>query len=101
MKDNEIGLYSKRHPACIDGGAGAALTNMIYDVTPVPRIVEPPIPQARGGPEARDIAANLIDSYQALWRQPFDGSSTPKSIDLPRSRQSHPRSIPLHNPIFQ
>ena len=37
MKDNEIGLYSKMHHACIDGGAGAALTNMIYDVTPVPR----------------------------------------------------------------
>ncbi len=52
MKDNEIGLYSKMHHACIDGGAGAALTNMIYDVTPVPRVVEPPIPQAKGGPEA-------------------------------------------------
>ena len=38
MKDNEIGLYSKMHHACIDGGAGAALTNMIYDVTPVPRV---------------------------------------------------------------
>ena len=32
MKDNEIGLYSKMHHACIDGGAGAALTSMIYDV---------------------------------------------------------------------
>ena len=42
MKDNEIGLYSKMHHACIDGGAGAALTNMIYDMTPVPREVEPP-----------------------------------------------------------
>src|SRR6267154_2101606 len=88
MKDNEIGLYSKMHHACIDGGAGAALTNMIYDVTPVPRIVEPPIPQAKGGPEPRDIAANLIDSYQALWRQPFDGSASPKTIDLPRSGKS-------------
>ena len=36
MKDNEIGLYSKMHHACIDGGAGAALTNMIYDMTPMP-----------------------------------------------------------------
>jgi len=39
MKDNEIGLYSKMHHACIDGGAGAALTNMIYDISPVPRNV--------------------------------------------------------------
>ena len=75
MKDNEIGLYSKMHHACIDGGAGAALTNMIYDVTPVPREVEPPTAQAKVAQEPRDIAANLIDSYQQLWRQPFDGSA--------------------------
>jgi hypothetical protein len=54
---------------------------MIYDVTPVPRVVEQPVPQAKGGNEPRDIAANLIDSYQQLWRQPFDGSSTPKTLD--------------------
>ena len=101
MKDNEIGLYSKMHHACIDGGAGAALTNMIYDVTPVPRVVEQPIPQAKGGNEPRDIAANLIDSYQQLWRQPFDGSSTPKTIDLPRSGKSDLGSILFDNAMFQ
>ena len=67
MKDNEIGLYSKMHHACIDGGAGAALTSMIYDMTPVPRKVEPPAARAKVGQEPRDIAANLINSYQALW----------------------------------
>ncbi|MGB6399141.1 MAG: wax ester/triacylglycerol synthase domain-containing protein, partial [Bradyrhizobium sp.] len=72
MKDNEIGLYSKMHHACIDGGAGAALTNMIYDVTPVPRDVGKPTARAKVGQEPRDIAANFIDSYQQLWRQPFD-----------------------------
>jgi WS/DGAT/MGAT family acyltransferase len=89
------------HHACIDGGAGAALTNMIYDITPVPREVEAPVPQAKGGNEARDIAANLIDSYQQLWRQPFDGSSTPKSIDLPRSGKSDLGSILFDNAMFQ
>ena len=74
MKDNEIGLYSKMHHACIDGGAGAALTNMIYDVTPIPRTIEPPAARAKVGQEPRDIAANLLDSYQQLWRQPFDAS---------------------------
>src|SRR6476620_4892071 len=101
MKDNEIGLYSKMHHACIDGGAGAALTNMIYDVTPIPRVVEQPVPQAKGGNEPRDIAANLIDSYQQLWRQPFDGSSTPKSLDLPRSGKSDLGSILFDNAMFQ
>ena len=100
MKDNEIGLYSKIHHACIDGGAGAALTNMIYDITPVPR--EVPKPAARPvAQEPRDIAANLIDSYQQLWRQPFDGTQTPKAIDLPRSGKSDLGSILFDNAMFQ
>ncbi|MBR1191537.1 wax ester/triacylglycerol synthase family O-acyltransferase [Bradyrhizobium sp. AUGA SZCCT0160] len=100
MKDNEIGLYSKMHHACIDGGAGAALTNMIYDLTPVPRQVEPPTAR-KVAQEPRDIAANLIDSYQQLWRQPFDSSSAPKSLELPRSGKSDLGSILFDNAMFQ
>ena len=100
MKDNEIGLYSKMHHACIDGGAGAALTNMIYDVTPVPRVVEKPIPQAKVGQEPRDIAANFIDSYRQLWTQPFDASAA-KSLELPRSGKSDLGSILFDNAMFQ
>src|SRR6195952_5720910 len=101
MKDNEIGLYSKMHHACIDGGAGAALTSMIYDVTPVPRTVEAPAARAKVEQEPRDIAANLIDSYQALWRQPFDGATATKGIELPRSGKSDLGSILFDNAMFQ
>jgi diacylglycerol O-acyltransferase len=100
MKDNEIGLYSKMHHACIDGGAGAALTSMIYDLTPVPRQVDPPAAR-KVAPEPRDIAANLIDSYQQLWRQPFEAGATPKSIELPRSGKSDIGSILFDNAMFQ
>jgi WS/DGAT/MGAT family acyltransferase len=100
MKDNEIGLYSKMHHACIDGGAGVALTNMIYDVTPVPRKIEPPTARAKTGQEPRDIAANLLDSYQQLWRQPFDASAA-KSLDLPRSGKNDLGSILFDNAMFQ
>jgi diacylglycerol O-acyltransferase len=99
MKDNEIGLYSKIHHACIDGGAGAALTNMIYDVTPVPRVVDPPVPTRN--PEPREVVADFIDSYQQLWRQPFDASSAAKGIDLPRSGKSDIGSILFDNAMFQ
>src|ERR1700731_2555903 len=101
MKNNEIGLYSKRHHACIDGGAGAALTNMIYDLTPVPRQVDPPAARAKVEPEPRDIAANLLDSYQQLWTQPFDAAAAAKSIDLPRSGKSDLGSILFDNAMFQ
>jgi diacylglycerol O-acyltransferase / wax synthase len=100
MKDNEIGLYSKMHHACIDGGAGAALTSMIYDVTPVPRAVEPPAAR-KVAQEPRDIAANLIDSYQQLWTQPFDASKASKSLELPRSGKSDLGSILFDNAMFQ
>src|SRR5947209_2922575 len=99
MKDNEIGLYSKIHHACIDGGAGAAMTNMIYDVTPIPRTVEPPVPTRN--PEPREVVADFIDSYQQLWRQPFDGSAKGKGIDLPRSGKSDIGSILFDNAMFQ
>jgi diacylglycerol O-acyltransferase / wax synthase len=101
MKDNEIGLYSKMHHACIDGGAGAALTNMIYDVTPIPRKVDPPAERPRVGQEPRDIAANLLDSYQQLWRRPFDASAAAKGIELPRSGKSDLGSILFDNAMFQ
>src|SRR5258707_827221 len=101
MKDNEIGLYSKMHHACIDGGAGAALTNMIYDLTPIPRKIEPPTARAKVGQEPRDIAANLVDSYQQLWTQPFDASAAAKSIELPRSGKSDLGSILFDNAMFQ
>jgi len=101
MKDNEIGLYSKMHHACIDGGAGAALTSMIYDVTPVPRKVEPPAAKAKVAQEPRDIAANFIDSYQQLWSQAFGSSTAAKGIDLPRSGKSDLGSILFDNAMFQ
>src|SRR5439155_1621523 len=66
MKDNEIGLYSKMHHACIDGGAGAALTNMIYDVTPVPRKIEPPTGRAKVGQEPRDSIASMVSPSTIL-----------------------------------
>src|SRR5437879_7852995 len=101
MKDNEIGLYSKMHHACIDGGAGAALTNMIYDVTPIPRKIEPPTGRAKVGQEPRDIAANLVDSYQQLWTKPFDAATAARGIDLPRSGKSDLGSILFDNAMFQ
>jgi diacylglycerol O-acyltransferase len=100
MKDNEIGLYSKMHHACIDGGAGAALTSMIYDISPIPRKVEPPAARTVAQ-EPRDIAANLIDSYQQLWTQPFDRAAAPKSLELPRSGKSDLGSILFDNAMFQ
>src|SRR3954464_9594110 len=101
MEDNEIGLYSKMHHACIDGGAGAALTSMIYDVTPIPREIEKPAVGAKAGKEGGAIAAEFLAPYQQLWRQPLDASTAAKGIDLPRSGKSDLGSILFDNAMFQ
>ncbi|MGY4496688.1 diacylglycerol O-acyltransferase [Bradyrhizobium sp. GM24.11] len=101
MKDNEVGLYSKMHHAAIDGGAGAALTNMIYDISPIPRKVEPPTGGSKPGQEPRDIAANLLDSYQQLFTQPLDASAAAKNLQLPRTGKSDIGSILFDNAMYQ
>jgi len=101
MKDNEVGLYSKMHHAAIDGGAGAALTNMIYDISPIPRQVEPPTGGSKPGQEPRDIAANLLDSYQQLFSQPLDASAAAKNLQLPRTGKSDIGSILFDNAMYQ
>ena len=101
MMDNEIGLYSKMHHACIDGGAGAALTGMIYDVSPVPREVPEPPTRRKDAPEPREMAANFLNSYQEMWRQGFEGAGFTKGIELPRSGKSDLGSVLFDNAMFQ
>lgn len=100
MENNEIGLYSKIHHACIDGGAGAALTNMIYDLSPVPRDVPKPAETISARREPRDIAAHFIDSYQQLWSQPLSTSSA-RDIALPRMGRGDLGSVLFDNAMFQ
>jgi diacylglycerol O-acyltransferase len=101
MQNNEIGLYSKMHHACIDGGAGAALTAIIYDSSPVPRKIEKPAAEAKAAREPREIAADFLDSYQQILRQPFDMSAGMKGLDLPRSGKSDLGSILFDNAMMQ
>src|SRR5712671_6563747 len=63
MQNNEVGLYSRMHHACIDGGAGAALTAIIYDSSPEPRTMTKPVVQVSTAKEPREIATDLLDSY--------------------------------------
>src|SRR5438132_10025075 len=93
MQNNEVGLYSRMHHACIDGGAGAALTAIIYDSSPEPRTMSKPVVQVSTAKEPREIATNLLDSYQQIWRQPFDASAGMRGIDLPRTGKNDLGSV--------
>ena len=42
MEDNRFALVSKTHHSMIDGIAGVDIASVLFDVTPVPRVVDPP-----------------------------------------------------------
>src|ERR1700683_964710 len=72
LKDGEIGLYSKVHHACIDGGAGAALTEIVYDLSPTPREVSKAGAAKSMKNDFREVASTFLESYVDLWRRPTD-----------------------------
>lgn len=51
LENGQVALYSKVHHAAVDGGAGMVITHALYDVTPVPREVEPPKPREAEKPK--------------------------------------------------
>ena len=101
LKDGEIGLYSKVHHACIDGGAGAALTEIVYDVSPTPREVSKAGAAKSAKNDFREVASTFLESYVELWRRPTDLGGLIKPIDLPRTGKSDLGSILFDNAMGQ
>lgn len=64
-------LYSKVHHAAVDGGAGMAITQALYDVTETPRDVPPPEPKepVRKPTQAERAILNINDMVSNLARQ--------------------------------
>ena len=91
LHDNLVGLYSKVHHSLIDGGAGVALTKIIYDVT-----ADPPPRAAAAEVETTDAdderfgglraAGAALESYARLWTRPL--GSRPETFSLPRTGKS-------------
>jgi diacylglycerol O-acyltransferase len=49
LQNGQVGYYNKVHHAGIDGKAGTELANVLYDLTPEPRVFEPPVRRQTGG----------------------------------------------------
>ena len=95
LKDGEIGLYSKVHHACIDGGAGAALTEIVYDVSPTPREV----PKAGASKSTKNDFREVATYLPRVLRRalaPSDRSRRPDQADRSAAhRQERPRLDPV------
>ncbi|MBD3664971.1 WS/DGAT/MGAT family O-acyltransferase [Sulfitobacter aestuariivivens] len=75
IEGRQAALYSKVHHAAVDGGAGMAITQALYDVTETPRDVEPAkekAPSRKPGDLERailsvnDIASNFLRQQMNL-----------------------------------
>jgi diacylglycerol O-acyltransferase / wax synthase len=85
LPDNQVALYSKMHHACIDGGGGAEMAQVLYDATPTPReIAEPAARKAAKKTDERDFISSLVASSLQFWNFGEAGSALPK-IETPRT----------------
>jgi len=91
MPGGEAAIYSKMHHALIDGGAGAALTEILYETSAQaqPATAEPAASAPRGATapkkqDVRDVASSMFAAYAELWRAPYQQSSL-GNLELPRS----------------
>jgi diacylglycerol O-acyltransferase / wax synthase len=69
LADGHHAVYTKIHHAAVDGGAGMALTNMMYDTSPAGRQIEP-APAQGAKPEGEPDALALLGSaYKNMLSQ--------------------------------
>lgn len=68
LADGNVGFYTKVHHAAIDGQAGVALANAVYDLGPEPRAVKPPR-RRRGNHYQLGVAELLGAAFENQIRQ--------------------------------
>ena len=96
MANNEVGLYSKMHHALIDGGAGAALTEIVYGDGNVAQ-TEPKKADAK----KNDALGELFNSYASLWAQPLGLTADGKLPDILAGKRQDLGSILMDGFIRQ
>ena len=70
LEDNRFALVSKTHHSMIDGIAGVDIASVLFDITPVPREVEPP--EEPWTPRPEPSQSELIaDGVKGILRTPL------------------------------
>jgi WS/DGAT/MGAT family acyltransferase len=69
LADGRHAIYTKIHHAAIDGGAGMALTNMMYDTSPAGRQIEPAPAHGAKSEGQPDTLSLLGSAYRNMLSQ--------------------------------
>ena len=101
LKSGQVALYSKVHHAGVDGQAGVALANAIFDVTPEPRAVRPPRARARTNQYQLGVAElagaamrNTLAQYVKLVKTFPDMARAMQSLVVPQPGEDGKRQWP-------
>jgi diacylglycerol O-acyltransferase / wax synthase len=71
LEKNQFALISKTHHAMIDGIAGVDIASVLFDLTPVPREIEPPEEPWTPGPEPSQSEL-IAEGVKGIVRTPFN-----------------------------
>jgi WS/DGAT/MGAT family acyltransferase len=94
LPDQQVAIYSKMHHACIDGGAGAAMAQLLYDATPTPRETAKPAARKSAAKKSdeRDFISSLVASSMQFWNFGEASAGLPK-IETPRTGKTDLGSV--------
>jgi WS/DGAT/MGAT family acyltransferase len=93
LPDNQVAIYSKMHHACVDGGAGAAMAQLLYDATPTPReTARPETRESIQKMDDRDFISSLVASSLQFWSL-GEGASSLAKIEPPRTGKTDLGSV--------
>ncbi len=105
LPNNQVGIYAKLHHSLIDGGAGVALSQIVYDLIPNPKPRKKPETPAAGEPQTkarkRDVAASVMDTYANLWARPFNKDAAASPISIKRTGKTDLGSVLLDHLVDQ
>jgi len=95
LSDGEAAIYMKMHHALVDGGAGVALAQILYDGSPVPAApAQQPEPVAIARQSIAGDSKETVDAAIAkLSRAPFLSTQDLRSFTLPRTGRSDVQSV--------
>jgi diacylglycerol O-acyltransferase / wax synthase len=99
LPDSQVAIYSKMHHACIDGGAGAAMAQIIYDASPSPREVDAPPPRKLSRKDdEHDFVSALVASSLEFWTL-GEGDRLSASVEVPRTGKNDLASVLVDSAI--